>query len=52
MAGDDVNMEEGREYDVASDVGRALCSEPVGDPRAVAIALKQAPARETHKVTA
>ena len=47
MAGDDVNMEEGREYDVPSSVGKALCAGP--EPRAVPVAVKQADGRETRR---
>lgn len=49
IAGDDVDMEEGREYDVPSPLGKALCAEPAGEPRAVPVASKPADGRETRK---
>ena len=49
IAGDDMNMEEGREYEVAAAVGKTLCSDPSGDgARAVVVAVKQADTRETR----
>ena len=41
MAGEH-NLEEGREYDLPADLGKALCSEPEDHPRAEPVATKPA----------
>lgn len=38
----------GEEYEVPNDIGRAWCSEPKGEPRAVAVAVKREAKRETR----
>jgi len=50
IAGDDLNFEEGREYDVPAKIGRLLCTaEGDGTPRAMPVAEKPAERRETRQ---
>ncbi|MDQ3730309.1 MAG: hypothetical protein M3355_12060 [Actinomycetota bacterium] len=48
IEGDDMSLEEGREYDVPDKLGKLLCSGP--EQRAEPVALKPESRRETRKV--